>query len=63
MAVEAEMLHALGRLSPAGMEVRNMVYVARLIVSHSLKRKENRGGFYSENLERIAVPQKSSHSA
>lgn len=63
MAVETEMLHRLGRLSAAGMEVRNMVCVARLIVSHSLKRKENRGGFYSENLERIAVPQKSSHSA
>lgn len=41
--------------SPAWYEFRNMVTCARLIVSHSLRQKENRGGFYNQDLERTEV--------
>ena len=36
--------------SPAWYELRNMVVCAKLIVEKSLKRKENKGGFYNEDL-------------
>jgi L-aspartate oxidase len=36
---------------PAGWyELRNMITCARLIIMQSLKRKDNRGGFYNKNL-------------
>ncbi|MCF8258491.1 MAG: L-aspartate oxidase [Flavobacteriales bacterium] len=50
MTTETEGLHAAGRLSAEGLELRNMVCVARLIVAQSLARKENRGGFYNQDL-------------
>ncbi len=37
--------------SPAWYELRNMLACARLVVTQSLERKENKGGFYNRNLE------------
>ena len=41
--------------SPAWYEVRNMLTCAGLIVKQSIHRKENRGGFYNQNLEHSHV--------
>lgn len=49
MSAEVESLSATGRLSVSGLEVRNLICVARLIVSQSLDRRENRGGFFNED--------------
>jgi len=52
MSADVEILSATCRLSTSGLEVRNLICVARLIVSQSLGRKENRGGFFNEDAVR-----------
>lgn len=43
-------LHAQALHSPEWNELRNMITCARLVVNLSLERKENRGGFFNEDL-------------
>ena len=38
-------------LSPSWYELRNILTCAILILSQSLQRKENKGGFFNKNLE------------
>jgi len=47
---ETELLYQKSTISPQLCELRNMITVAYLIVTHSQKRKENKGGFYSLDL-------------
>ncbi len=47
---ETELLYQKATISPQLCELRNMITVAFLIVTHSQNRKENKGGFYSLNL-------------
>ncbi|HNP19806.1 MAG TPA: L-aspartate oxidase [Fulvivirga sp.] len=47
---ETESLYKTTKLTPRLCELRNMVTVAHLIVSHSLKRNENRGLFWNVDL-------------
>jgi len=47
---ETETLYRTTTISPQLCELRNMITVAYLIVTHSLHRKENRGGFYNLDL-------------
>ena len=47
---ETELLYQKATVSPQLCELRNMITVAFLIVTHSQNRKENKGGFYSLNL-------------
>lgn len=46
---ETESLYQKHKLNTALSELRNMVNVSYLIIQQSLKRQENRGGFYNEN--------------
>ncbi len=46
---ETELLYRKHKLNTALSELRNMVNVSYLIIEQSLKRQENRGGFYNEN--------------
>ncbi len=46
---ETEILYQKNKLNTALSQLRNMVNVAYLIIQHSLKRKENRGGYYNED--------------
>jgi L-aspartate oxidase len=46
---EMEALYKKHKLNTALSQLRNMVNVAHLIIQQSLKRKENRGGFYNED--------------
>ncbi len=48
---ETEKLYDLTKLSPQLCELRNMVNVAWLIVSQSLRRMENKGTFYNEDIK------------
>lgn len=48
---ETEELYRKTTLSVPLCELRNMITVAYLIVTHSQKRKDNRGGFYNVDLE------------
>lgn len=49
---EVEELYKTSKINTSLCELRNMVNVAHLIISQSLKRKENKGGFYSiDNIE------------
>ncbi len=48
--VETEKLYQKATISPQLCELRNMITVAYLIVTHSQKRKENKGGFFSLDL-------------
>jgi len=47
---ETEQLYKKATISPQLCELRNMITVAYLIVTHSQKRKENKGGFYNLDL-------------
>ncbi len=47
---ETEKLYQSSKISPQLCELRNMITVAYLIITHSLQRKENRGGFYNTDL-------------
>jgi len=47
---ETETLYQTTTISPQLCELRNLITVAYLIVTHSIKRKENRGGFYNLDL-------------
>ena len=49
---ETEMLYQKHKLNTALSELRNMVNVSYLIIQQSLKRQENRGGFYNENFNK-----------
>ena len=49
---ETEELYQRSTISPQLCELRNMITVAYLIVTHSQNRKENRGGFYNLNFEK-----------
>lgn len=46
---EMEALYQRHKLNTALSELRNMVNVAHLIIQQSLKRKENRGGYFNED--------------
>ena len=46
---EMEALYQKHKLNTALSELRNMVNVAHLIIQQSLKRKENRGGYFNED--------------
>ena len=46
---ETESLYQKHKLNTALSQLRNMVNVAHLIIQQSLKRKENRGGYYNED--------------
>ena len=48
---ETKKLYENSILSPQLCELRNLISVAHLIVTHSIKRKENRGGFYNIDLK------------
>ncbi|MEH6763345.1 MAG: L-aspartate oxidase [Aequorivita antarctica] len=50
---ETEFLYQKHKLNTALSQLRNMVNVAHLIIQQSLKRKENRGGFYNEDYKKI----------
>jgi len=47
---ETEELYQHATISPQLCELRNMITVAYLIVTHSQKRKENSGGYYNLDL-------------
>jgi len=47
---ETEQLYQKATISPQLCELRNMITVAYLIVTHSQNRKQNKGGFYSLDL-------------
>jgi len=47
---ETELLYQKSTISPQLCELRNMITVAFLIITHSQNRKENKGGFYSVDL-------------
>ncbi len=47
---ETETLYQKSTISPQLCELRNMITVAYLIVTHSQNRKENKGGYYNLNL-------------
>lgn len=47
---ETEQPYKKSNISPQLCGLRNMITVAYLIVTHSQKRKENKGGFYSLDL-------------
>jgi len=47
---ETEKLYKKTTISPQLCELRNMITIAYLIVTHSQKRKENKGGFYNTDL-------------
>jgi L-aspartate oxidase len=47
---ETETLYQTTTISPQLCELRNLITVAYLIVTHSINRKENRGGFYNLDL-------------
>ena len=49
--LETEELYKRSTLSPQLCELRNLITIAHLIVSHSMKRTENRGGYYNVDLE------------
>ncbi|MBK5215005.1 MAG: L-aspartate oxidase [Flavobacteriaceae bacterium] len=46
---ETEALYQKHKLNTSLSQLRNMVNVAHLIIQQSLKRKENRGGYYNED--------------
>lgn len=48
---ETELLYQTTTISPQLCELRNMITVAYLIVTHSIRRKENRGGFFNLDLQ------------
>ena len=48
---ETESLYKKSTISPQLCELRNMITVAFLIVTHSQNRKENKGGFYNLDLD------------
>ncbi|MEO9257055.1 MAG: L-aspartate oxidase [Crocinitomicaceae bacterium] len=48
---ETEKLYKTSTISPQLCELRNMITVAYLIITHSQKRKENKGGFYNIDLQ------------
>ncbi len=50
---EMEALYQRHKLNTALSELRNMVNVAHLIIQQSLKRKENRGGYFNEDYKRV----------
>lgn len=50
LAQETEKLYKTSTVSPQLCELRNMITVAYLIITHSQMRKENRGGFYNIDL-------------
>lgn len=50
---EMEALYQKHKLNTALSELRNMVNVAHLIIQQSLKRKENRGGYFNEDYKRV----------
>ncbi|NOQ72861.1 MAG: L-aspartate oxidase [Crocinitomix sp.] len=47
---ETETLYKLAKISNELCELRNMISAAYLIITHSQRRKENRGGFYNIDL-------------
>jgi L-aspartate oxidase len=50
---EMEALYQKYKLNTALSELRNMVNVAHLIIQQSLKRKENRGGYFNEDYKKV----------
>ena len=46
---ETEVLYQKHKLNTVLSELRNMVNVSHLIIQQSMKRQENRGGYYNEN--------------
>lgn len=50
---EMEALYQKHKLNTALSELRNMVNVAHLIIQQSLKRKENRGGYFNEDYKKV----------
>jgi L-aspartate oxidase len=48
-----EALYQKYKLNTALSELRNMVNVAHLIIQQSLKRKENRGGYFNEDYKKV----------
>ncbi|MBX2841057.1 MAG: L-aspartate oxidase [Flammeovirgaceae bacterium] len=48
---ETKRLYENSTLSPQLCELRNLVTVAYLIIEQSIKRKENRGGYFNKDLE------------
>lgn len=52
---ETEALYQKHKLNTALCQLRNMVNVAHLIIQQSLKRKENRGGYFNEDYRIKAV--------
>ena len=44
---EVENLYKTSKITTTLCELRNMVNVAHLIISQSLERKENKGGYYN----------------
>lgn len=46
---EVEELYRKSKITTTLCELRNMINVAHLIIGQSLKRKDNRGGFFNEN--------------
>jgi len=48
---ETEKLYKASTISPQLCELRNMITLAYLIITHSQKRKENKGGFYNIDLQ------------
>jgi L-aspartate oxidase len=51
LSSQLEELYSVSAPSVSICELRNMVGVARLVVEHSLQRKENKGTFYNKDLE------------
>jgi L-aspartate oxidase len=49
---ETEVLYQKHKLNTVLCQLRNMINVAHLIIQQSLIRKENRGGFYNEDLNK-----------
>ena len=50
---ETEALYQKHKLNTVLSELRNMVNVAHLIIQQSLKRKENRGGYFNEDYIKV----------
>lgn len=49
--LETQSLYSTSILSPQLCELRNLVNVAYLVITHSMKQKENKGGYY--NIDRL----------
>jgi len=55
---ETEALYQKHKLNTALSQLRNMVNVAHLIIQQSIKRKENRGGYYNEDFNKKHLKEK-----